>query len=351
MAGKIFVNYRRADSRDAAARIRDRLAQAFGRKNVFMDVDNLQVGERFDSALAKALSESNIFIAIIGPRWLEEFGSRQRQNEDDFVRKEIAAALARGILVVPVTLERCFLPRPNQLPDDVAAFVMHQKHDVSHESFARDMTALVDAIKTARKQGGTWWRGSRWTAVAVAMTFLVTTSAILVFHALRQPLSQVETPESIDANVNALLSAARQRAYSELVALDITERLDQFDLRKLIALYESTGDRIQISTAPDNEGVARRIEFAAQIRGASKSWWGVFALKNTGKQRRFIVLKSSKGKLVAVTASLGEQPAPTSEHTGADYLVWKIEPGQVVTYAAELTVGSLPEMLLFSNAL
>ena len=51
MPGKVFVNYRRDDARDMAARIRDRLAATFGDANVFMDVDNLIAGHRFDKAL------------------------------------------------------------------------------------------------------------------------------------------------------------------------------------------------------------------------------------------------------------------------------------------------------------
>ena len=44
MASKIFINYRRDDARDMAARVRDRLAGVFGGSNVFMDVDNLMAG-------------------------------------------------------------------------------------------------------------------------------------------------------------------------------------------------------------------------------------------------------------------------------------------------------------------
>jgi len=51
MAGKIFVNYRREDARADARSIRDRLAGAFGEKTVFMDVDDLEPGERFDRKL------------------------------------------------------------------------------------------------------------------------------------------------------------------------------------------------------------------------------------------------------------------------------------------------------------
>ena len=38
MAGKIFINYRREDSIGVAGRLHDRLAQVFGRENLFVDV-------------------------------------------------------------------------------------------------------------------------------------------------------------------------------------------------------------------------------------------------------------------------------------------------------------------------
>jgi hypothetical protein len=36
-----------------------------------MDVDNLKPGQRFDVELAKALDACDVFIAVIGPRWME----------------------------------------------------------------------------------------------------------------------------------------------------------------------------------------------------------------------------------------------------------------------------------------
>jgi hypothetical protein len=48
MAGKIFISYRRDDDPNGAARVRDGLAKTFGESNLFMDVDNLLAGQRFD---------------------------------------------------------------------------------------------------------------------------------------------------------------------------------------------------------------------------------------------------------------------------------------------------------------
>ncbi len=151
MAGKVFVNYRRDDERSTAARVRDRLAGVFGVANVFMDVDNLLAGQRFDRELEKALAETDVFLAVIGPKWMELFAQRQASGERDYVREEIAGALKRGILVIPVLIERAPMPRGANLPEDIREMVLHQKHDISHERFGRDIEELVVAINAGRK--------------------------------------------------------------------------------------------------------------------------------------------------------------------------------------------------------
>ena len=45
--------------------------------NVFMDVENLLAGERFERELEKALGQTDVFFCVIGPRWLDLFAERQ----------------------------------------------------------------------------------------------------------------------------------------------------------------------------------------------------------------------------------------------------------------------------------
>lgn len=152
MPGKIFVNYRRDDERAFAARVRDRLAQTFGAANVFMDVDNLMAGQRFDRELEKALADTDIFLAVMGPRWLDVYQQRQKSGERDYVHEEIAGALKRGVTVIPVLIEGAALPRGDLLPEDIRELVLHQKHGITHENFGRDIAGLVEAIKFARRK-------------------------------------------------------------------------------------------------------------------------------------------------------------------------------------------------------
>ncbi len=155
MPGKIFVNYRRDDVPGDARGVRDGLAAKFGKSAIFMDVDNLLVGQRFDIELARALDDCDMLLAVIGPRWTELMKARTESGERDYVREEIAEALKRRIAVVPVRVGRegsmPALPRPEDLPEDIRELVLYQKHDVAHERFGRDMAELIAAIVALRK--------------------------------------------------------------------------------------------------------------------------------------------------------------------------------------------------------
>jgi hypothetical protein len=117
MAGKIFINYRRDDSPGTAGRLHDRLAQTFGRNNLFMDVDHIPAGVDFTEYLHSQVAVCDVFLAVIGPNWLDakdDSGGRRFDNPDDFVTIEIAAALARNIRVIPVLVDGARTPKARQ---------------------------------------------------------------------------------------------------------------------------------------------------------------------------------------------------------------------------------------------
>ena len=41
------------------------------KRNVFMDVDNLFAGQRFDQELDKALTQCEVLVAVIGRNWMD----------------------------------------------------------------------------------------------------------------------------------------------------------------------------------------------------------------------------------------------------------------------------------------
>ena len=120
-----------------------------------MDVDNLLAGQRFDQKLAEALAECDVLIAIMGPRWMGLLKERAASGERDYVREEIAEALRRKIVVIPVRVGRegqlASLPRRDDLSEDIRDLVLYQKHDVAYERFGRDIAELIEAITVVRR--------------------------------------------------------------------------------------------------------------------------------------------------------------------------------------------------------
>ena len=104
MATRVFISYRREDSAGAAGRVYDRLVPEFGREAVFMDVDAVRLGVDFVKVLHEAVAKCDVLLAVIGRDWLnasDEEGNRRLDNQKDYVRIEITAALQRDIPVIP----------------------------------------------------------------------------------------------------------------------------------------------------------------------------------------------------------------------------------------------------------
>jgi tetratricopeptide (TPR) repeat protein len=152
MAGNVFINYRRGQTGDFAGRLHDRLGSAFGRKKIFMDVDNIPVGFDFAAYLQSQVAACDAMLSIIGPNWSEskdENGQRRLDDPNDFVAIEIAAALARDIPVVPVLTDGARMPKESELPDSLKPLARRHAVQVHHDNFGSDAEALVKKLREA----------------------------------------------------------------------------------------------------------------------------------------------------------------------------------------------------------
>jgi formylglycine-generating enzyme required for sulfatase activity len=150
---KIFVSYRREDSRDKTDRICDHLAPHFGTENVFQDVDNqIPLGRDFRNVLSERVAQCDVFLAVIGDAWLSMTGpdgTRRLDEPGDYVRIEIEAALARDIPVIPILVGRNSVPRANELPESLQKLAYRQAIPVRpNPDFHHDMERLVRGIKS-----------------------------------------------------------------------------------------------------------------------------------------------------------------------------------------------------------
>ncbi len=118
----IFISYRREDSAWVAGRIEDFLKQHFEEGRIFRDVSQISPGKKFPETIAQALQTCKVMIVPIGSKWLtisDEYGFRRIDNENDWVRNEISAALEREILIIPICFDDAKPPPAEALPDDL----------------------------------------------------------------------------------------------------------------------------------------------------------------------------------------------------------------------------------------
>ena len=120
----LFISYRREDAIAYAGRLYDHLSSHFGADNVFMDIGQIAPGEDFVEVLDARIRSSDVVIALIGPAWLSVSNEQGRRLEqaDDFVRYELAAALAQGKRLIPVLVGGARMPNVNELPAAIGAW-------------------------------------------------------------------------------------------------------------------------------------------------------------------------------------------------------------------------------------
>jgi len=153
-----------------------------------------------------------------------------------------------------------------------------------------------------------------------------------------------------------LLSAPAAAVEAVTVNPDYT----RLDITAFAELYQGRGDRLQIETAPGPDGFAGRMAVQAVTPGTTPSWL-VFALTNPGNDRmvrwivapRYTLTNSGLNwpdldadRVTSVTPSLGFKPERLPE-SRADIFRVSLEPGQTITFAAELASNDVPRLFLW----
>jgi diguanylate cyclase (GGDEF)-like protein/PAS domain S-box-containing protein len=130
------------------------------------------------------------------------------------------------------------------------------------------------------------------------------------------------------------------------------------DLTTIVELIKTEIGQIQVSAAPGPDGIVRRMQQPAR-EGSTN--WAVFALANTGDEQidRLIVVPHYRmvgsgilwpdlglSRIVTITPSSGERPERQQSATADVYRI-TLDPGNVVTFIAELRTDHLPQLYLW----
>jgi hypothetical protein len=147
----VFISYRRDDESNFAGRLYERLLRNYTTNRVFMDVDTIELGVDFSQAIDDWLNQISVMLVVIGNKWLDckaPDGSRRLDNPDDFVRIEVARALARsGVRVIPVLVDGASVPNANDLPDPLKPLARRNGLSFSHAGFGSDFERLSATLQ------------------------------------------------------------------------------------------------------------------------------------------------------------------------------------------------------------
>ncbi len=145
-----------------------------------------------------------------------------------------------------------------------------------------------------------------------------------------------------------------------LEPIELTSEIERIEITKFSEHYKGAGDTLQVETARDADGISNRMAVKAQTPGTDPKWI-VFALKNnTDKQivrvvttDRYNIVGSrilrpdlDTKRLIHLTPSVGFLPLRVP-NDAVDIFSITIEPGQTVTFVAELSNSRFPRVFLW----
>jgi hypothetical protein len=146
-----FISHRRDDSGWLGPLLKMGLRPYLPGSNIFLDHD-LGPGDEWPRELDQALDSANALLALIGPSWetlTDESGIRRIQLPNDIVRHEIATALRRQILIIPVRHGRTALPRAADLPPDLLPLREHQAIPVEPQTLPHAIRDIAIKLRQA----------------------------------------------------------------------------------------------------------------------------------------------------------------------------------------------------------
>lgn len=142
----VFLNYRSCDDTAAVELLDRELIARLGERAVFRDHRSLRPGTHFEVELIEKAQRCKVLLVLIGRYWEQAPGHRWLDDEKDWVRREIAAALKAQVHVVPVLVGARSMLKPEDLPDDIRALAGHQVVALKHRYQDRDVAELVDEL-------------------------------------------------------------------------------------------------------------------------------------------------------------------------------------------------------------
>lgn len=149
---KVFICYRRENHRCTAGRLRDSLEREFGERYIFLDVINIPAGENYEKIIEENLDESRCFLLLIGENFasiLDMDGMPKIKKDEDPVRIEIAHALKKRLIIIPVFIDEAKMPQKDSLPKSIQKIRQIHGLTIRHDYWHDDLKPLTASVQKA----------------------------------------------------------------------------------------------------------------------------------------------------------------------------------------------------------
>jgi len=259
----VFISYRRDADEGYAGRIYDQLRAHFGAAKVFMDTDTIPIGDAFPETIENQLQRCDALIAVIGRRWIDTSASNRTKRLAEptaWVRHEIATALQRNILVVPVLVGGAKLPQASELPEDISDLTLREAWEVGSQGFHQQVAQMIVLLDRAIAAGEKRRRQSE-----IERKRAEEAARIAAYKANRFPLKPFQYPLWVLFFCSAiLLSAAMTVTYSpKYLSAAITLRAADNSYRR--GELDSAIDLYQRALRVDDSSMDARLGLAMAL--------------------------------------------------------------------------------------
>lgn len=150
---RIFISYRRQGGIDSARALYQQLKAFQPDWEVFLDGENIWLGEDWEQKLATELARADILLVVIGPDWLDltdAEGRRRLDDPHDVTRWEVLQGLGnRKTRVIPVSVGGADFPGKADLPEPLKPLA--KQHGIrihpDPSSYKSDVENLIARIR------------------------------------------------------------------------------------------------------------------------------------------------------------------------------------------------------------
>ncbi len=157
----IFISYRRYGGFETADSIYQRLQKAG--YSVFFDLEQLN-SCKFNEKLLNVIEGCKDFILVLPPNSLDRC-----DDPEDWVRKEVEHAIAKGKNIIPIMLRGFEWPENNKLPESLRELPLYNGITASdHNLFTENIERLKKKFLKS-KPGFTWRRYKKHILIALAV--------------------------------------------------------------------------------------------------------------------------------------------------------------------------------------